>query len=63
MIYTLQNLYNYCISAGAASLLCPRVRVSNAEYADCDGEYKQTSGVRVNWAPERTVYKHTDKDR
>ena len=37
--------------------------VSNAEYADCDGEYKQTSGVRVNWAPERTVYKHTDKDR
>ena len=50
------------ISARCLSLLCPRVTVHNAEYADCDGEYEE-SAVRVQWAPERTVYKHLQKDR
>ena len=44
------------------SELCPVLTVTKARYADCDGEYEE-SVVRVQWALERTVYKHLEKDR
>ena len=43
-------------------LLCPELRVQNAEYANCNGEYEE-SKVRVSWAPERAVFRHKDRDR
>ena len=43
-------------------LLCPELKVQNAEYANCNGEYVETE-VRVSWAPDRPVFKHKDKDR
>ena len=43
-------------------LLCPGLRVQNAEYANCNGEYEEST-LRVSWAPERPVFKHTERDR
>ena len=45
------------------SLLCPELTVQNAEYANCDGEYEESPGTRVSWAPARPVFKHKDRDR
>ena len=45
-----------------ASVICPNVEVTNADYADCDGEYELVDD-RVSWAPDRPVYKHVNKDR
>ena len=33
-----------------------------ATYAKCDGTYRYID-AKVNWAPERPVYKHVTKDR
>ena len=44
------------------ALLCPRVVVYNADYADCNGEYDVTEET-VSWAPDRRVYAHRTKDR
>jgi len=44
------------------ALLCPRVVVYNADYADCNGEYDVTQET-VSWAPDRRVYAHQSKDR
>ena len=43
-------------------MLCPRVVVYNADYADCNGEYDVTQET-VSWAPDRRVYAHRSKDR
>jgi len=58
-IFILLELF---LSVHCSSLLCPQIEVYNAEYADCNGEYRE-SKIRVDWAPERVVYKHTSKDR
>ena len=68
-------------AADCSALLCPRLTVDNADYADCGGEYEASQvcdifiifyymyssylsqDIRVDWAPERVVYKHTEKDR
>ena len=44
------------------SVICPRVAVYNADYADCNGEYELTHYV-VLWSVERPVYRHRSKDR
>jgi hypothetical protein len=36
--------------------------VNGADYADCNGEY-ELSTERVDWAPQRFVYRHVAKDR
>ena len=43
-------------------MICSTLNVLGATYANCDGRYKVT-GESVEWAPERPVYKHTEKDR
>ena len=45
-----------------SALLCPRVVVYNADYANCNGEYDVTEET-VSWAPDRRVYAHRSKDR
>ena len=45
-----------------SALLCPRIVVYNADYADCNGEYDVTQET-VSWAPDRRVYAHRSKDR
>ena len=52
----------HCFSSGQPSLACPVLTVSNAEFADCNGDYSVTEEV-VSWAPDRPVYANTDKDR
>ena len=44
-----------------SALLCPRVVVYNADYADCNGEYDVTEET-VSWASDRRVYAHRSKD-
>ena len=43
-------------------VICPTLNVLGATYANCDGRYKVT-GERVDWSPDRPVYKHVNKDR
>ncbi len=55
-------------SAGAPSLrtrgvVCPKLNVLGATYANCDGVYEFAPGQEVEWAPDRPVYKHRTKDR
>jgi len=45
-----------------ADVICPTLNVLGATYANCNGRYKVTS-VRVDWAPERPVFKHLTMDR
>ena len=47
---------------GVPDVICSTLNVLGATYANCDGRYKVT-GESVEWAPERPVYKHTEKDR
>ena len=42
---------------------CPLLKVSNADFADCNGDYLYSYSLSVSWAPDRPVYVHTDKDR
>ena len=42
---------------------CPVVIVKNADFADCNGEYRYSYSLKVDWAPDRPVYIHKDKDR
>ena len=44
------------------SVSCSRVVVSQADYADCDGEYELSPYV-VLWAVTRPVWRHVSKDR
>ena len=37
--------------------------MTNADFADCNGDYLFTEDLRVSWAPDRPVYINTDKDR
>ena len=50
------------ILPGLPTVSCPVVRVSNADFADCNGDYSLTE-ERVAWAPDRPVYQHLSKDR
>ena len=47
---------------GVPDVICSTLNVLGATYANCDGRYKVT-GESVEWAPERPVYKHSEKDR
>ena len=51
-----------CAGSGGGQPACPRLEVTGADYADCNGEY-ELSGERVDWAPQRFVFKHVSKDR
>ena len=51
-----------CVGSGGGQPACPRLVVNGADYADCNGEY-ELSGEKVDWAPQRFVYKHVAKDR
>ena len=42
---------------------CPVLRVSNADFADCNGDYVFSRSLSVDWAPDRPVFINTDKDR
>ena len=44
-------------------MVCESVSVSNAAYADCDGEYGYMPDERVSWALDKPVYKENTKDR
>ena len=44
------------------SVTCPVLTVTNADFADCNGDYSVTE-ERVAWAADRPVYAHADKDR
>ncbi len=48
--------------SGGGQPACPRLVVNGADYADCNGEY-ELSTERVDWAPQRFVYRHVAKDR
>ena len=37
--------------------------VQNADYAKCNGDYEEARALRVNWAPERPVFRHRERDR
>ena len=41
---------------------CPEIRVSQADYANCNGVYRLTN-TSVLWSPLSPVYKHQSKDR
>jgi len=41
---------------------CPVLTVTNADFADCNGDYSVTEET-VTWATDRPVYAHADKDR
>ena len=43
-------------------MTCPVVKVTNADFADCNGDYSVTE-ERVAWAADRPVYAHAEKDR
>ena len=47
---------------GVPPVVCQALNVLGATYANCDGQYVVTS-ERVDWAPDRPVYKHVTKDR
>ena len=54
---------NYLTTPGLVRcLLCPSLTVQKAEYANCNGDYEEST-VRVSWAPERPVFRHRDRDR
>ena len=42
---------------------CPLLKVTNADFADCNGEYLYSYSQRVSWAPNRPVFVHREKDR
>ena len=48
--------------AAHTDLLCPRLVVYGADFANCNGEYV-LSNLTVGWAPHRPVYKHVGKNR
>ena len=48
-------------AAGAAVPECPQLRVTNADFAECNGDYLYSYSLRVSWAPDRPVYVHTDR--
>ena len=39
------------------------IKVSNANYADCNGLYRHKKKLSVDWAPLKPVYKHLTKNR
>ena len=45
------------------SEICKSIIVSNAAYANCDGEYQYIPDEKVSWAPNKPVYKELVKDR
>lgn len=40
---------------------CPQLKVTNADFAECNGDYLYSYSLRVSWAPDRPVYVHTDR--
>ena len=47
---------------GELTVRCPQIRVSLADYANCNGVYSLTN-TSVLWSPSSPVYKHHSKDR
>ena len=43
-------------------MTCPVLRVSNADFANSNGDYSVTE-ERVAWSADRPVYANADKDR
>ena len=50
------------LNSGPPSVTCPVLTVTNADFANCNGDYSVTE-ERVTWAADRPVYAHADKDR
>ena len=56
-------IFSVCSGAVAsASVRCPDIRVSQADYANCNGVFSLTN-TSVTWAPDRPVYKHRTRNR
>ena len=53
---------NLAARFGVPPVVCQSLNVLGATYANCDGKYTITN-ERVDWATERPVYKHVNKDR
>ena len=49
-------------SVSGQSVRCPEIRVSQADYANCNGVFSLTN-TSVSWAPDRPVYKHQSRNR
>ena len=58
----LDKFFHSPLIPGLSSVTCPVLTVTNADFADCNGDYSVT-GERVAWAGDRPVYAHADKDR
>ena len=43
--------------------LCKEIEVQGANYASCSGIYLATSEFKVEWAKNKTVYRHIGMDR
>ena len=43
--------------------LCKEVEVRDANYASCNGIYLATNEFKVDWAKDKTVYRHVKMDR
>ena len=54
----------HCVSGalGELTVRCPEIRVSRADYANCNGVYSITNSS-VLWSPLSPVYKHNSRDR
>ncbi len=59
---TLPFNVNLASQFGAPQVICQTLNVLGATYANCDGQYVITND-HVDWAPERPVYRHENKDR
>ena len=46
----------------SAVVRCPDIKVSQADYANCNGVFSLTN-TSVTWAPDRPVYKHRTRNR
>ena len=53
------------LSAGTSEQkdLCKEVEVRDANYASCNGIYLATNEFKVDWAEDKTVYRHVKMDR
>ena len=53
------------LSAGTSEQkdLCKEVEVRDANYAKCNGIYLATNEFKVDWAKNKTVYRHVKMDR
>ena len=53
------------LSAGTSKQkdLCKEVEVRDANYAKCNGIYLATNEFKVDWAENKTVYRHVKMDR